>query len=61
MQFLKIKTNIYRCGGAKGLGELSPTFRSRGLISKIAPHFLCPKIFCRALFGAIREITVQRS
>jgi len=48
-----------RGGGAGGIwGTEPPTFRSEGLISEIAPPLFVPKIFCRALFGAIREITV---
>jgi len=45
-------------GAGGGLERLSPQLLQVGLISKIAPHFLCPKIFCRALFVAIRQITV---
>jgi len=41
------------------LRGLSPTFKSGELMSKNSPITFCvPKIFCRALFGAIREITV---
>jgi len=51
---------IHRAAEQRGFeGAEPPTFKSGGLISKIAPPTFCvPKIFYRALFGVIGEITV---
>jgi len=49
---------MYRVAEQGGLGA-EPLLLEVGLISKIAPSTFCvPKTFCRAIFGAIREITV---
>jgi len=44
-------TASYSSGAAEqgAWGAEPPTFKSGGLIHKIDPHFLCPKLICRAL------------
>jgi len=65
---LRIFENVKNCAevwrtaaGTAEQGELGaepPTFKSGGLISKIAPYFLCHKNILQEPFGAIRQITV---